>query len=119
MRLEVIDIWHFGMSALFEPGGNLESVADRILADLEGHSPSGADVRAATEALAAARTDYNDRQQLLSAGESTTRDLLASEAALRNAELQLVNAYLDVRVALARIDKAMGRLAPAPAQEKK
>ena len=52
VQLEVIDIWHFGMSALFRPGGNPEEVAALILADLEGHRPSGAGVREATEALA-------------------------------------------------------------------
>ena len=52
VRLEVIDIWHFGMSALLAGGGTPEAVADGILRDLEGFSPSGADVRDTTEALA-------------------------------------------------------------------
>ena len=52
VRLEVIDIWHFGMSALFEDDDGPEQVADRIFAQLEDYGPSGLGVREATEALA-------------------------------------------------------------------
>ena len=52
VQLEVIDIWHFGMSALFTEGGDLDSVADTIEAQLRDYQPSGAGVREATEALA-------------------------------------------------------------------
>ena len=52
VRLEVIDIWHFGMSALFGDGDSPEDVAETILAQLEGYQASGADVRVATEELA-------------------------------------------------------------------
>ena len=51
-QLEVIDIWHFGLSALFGDGKSVETIADEILADLASHSPSGAGVREATETLA-------------------------------------------------------------------
>lgn len=50
--LEVIDIWHFGMSALFGEEDGPERVADRILAELKDYKPSCAGVREATEALA-------------------------------------------------------------------
>jgi hypothetical protein len=52
VRLEVIDIWHFGLSALFEHGKTIEQIADEILADLDGHQASGLGVREATEELA-------------------------------------------------------------------
>jgi dimeric dUTPase (all-alpha-NTP-PPase superfamily) len=52
VQLEVIDIWHFGMSALFTAGADLDTVADRILVQLRDHQPSDVDVRAATEELA-------------------------------------------------------------------
>ena len=52
VQLEVIDIWHFGMSALFVPGSGVEAVADTILDQLEGYQAGTADVREATEALA-------------------------------------------------------------------
>ena len=53
VRLEVIDIWHFGLSALFVEGKPLAAIADEIVAALDGFDPSGDDVREATEALAA------------------------------------------------------------------
>ena len=52
VQLEVIDIWHFGMSALFTEDGDLNTVADTIEAQLRDYQPSGAGVREATEALA-------------------------------------------------------------------
>ena len=53
VRLEVIDIWHFGMSALFVPGKSIDAMADEIAAAVADHNERGVDVRAATEALAA------------------------------------------------------------------
>jgi len=52
VQLEVIDIWHFGMSALFRPGEGPEAVADAILRQLDERQPTGAGVREATETLA-------------------------------------------------------------------
>jgi dimeric dUTPase (all-alpha-NTP-PPase superfamily) len=52
VRLEVIDIWHFGMSALFRDGKDVEYIAEQIARELESHRPSGLGVREATEALA-------------------------------------------------------------------
>lgn len=52
VRLEVIDIWHFGLSALFEPGKSIETMAQEISDELAGFEQQGLDVRLATEALA-------------------------------------------------------------------
>jgi len=52
VRLEVIDIWHFGMSALFTAGRSIEEIADDIAEELKGHAPTGLGVREATEQLA-------------------------------------------------------------------
>ena len=52
VRLEVIDIWHFGLSALFRDGKNIDQIADEIIADLAAHEPNGLEVREATEELA-------------------------------------------------------------------
>jgi hypothetical protein len=52
VRLEVIDIWHFGLSALFHGGKSIEKIATEIAAELSGHEPSGLGVREATEELA-------------------------------------------------------------------
>jgi hypothetical protein len=52
VQLEVIDIWHFGLSALFTPGKSIEQIAEEIAAELADHQPTGAGVLEATEALA-------------------------------------------------------------------
>ena len=52
VRLEVVDIWHFGLSALFKPGEDLEALASRVELDLYHAENDGSDLRAATEALA-------------------------------------------------------------------
>jgi hypothetical protein len=52
VQLEVIDIWHFGMSALFRPGEGPDAVADVIMRQLDERQPTGAGVREATETLA-------------------------------------------------------------------
>ncbi len=52
VRLEVIDIWHFGLSALFRGGASIEAIATHIVDELDAHQPTGAGVREATEALA-------------------------------------------------------------------
>jgi dimeric dUTPase (all-alpha-NTP-PPase superfamily) len=59
VRLEVVDIWHFGLSALFEPDTDLEVLAGQIAAEFMERRESVATegsptqrIHAATEALA-------------------------------------------------------------------
>ena len=52
VKLEIIDIWHFGMSAMFSDYADQEAIADSILSDWDGIESEGMDVHAATEALA-------------------------------------------------------------------
>ncbi len=59
VRLEVVDIWHFGMSALILPDTDLEALAGEIADDFTVGAPVGSDeqsasqrIHAATEALA-------------------------------------------------------------------
>ncbi|MEH6593664.1 MAG: dUTP diphosphatase, partial [Halioglobus sp.] len=52
VQLEVIDIWHFGLSALFRDGKSIETMAAEIEAQLLAHEPTGLGVRESTEALA-------------------------------------------------------------------
>lgn len=63
VRLEAIDIWHFGLSALFVENSlpiaeSIERIADEVAAALQAHRYDGRDVRAATEALAAYALDH-------------------------------------------------------------
>jgi dimeric dUTPase (all-alpha-NTP-PPase superfamily) len=53
VRLEAIDIWHFGMSALFVEGKSIEAIAAEMNQAVTQHQASNLDVREATEALAA------------------------------------------------------------------
>ena len=59
VRLEVVDIWHFGLSALFEPDADLEALAGQIAAEFmerpKGLASDGSPtqrIHTATEALA-------------------------------------------------------------------
>lgn len=54
VRLEVVDIWHFGLSALFTPEADLDALARQIELDLYHAEPDTTDMRDATEALALA-----------------------------------------------------------------
>ena len=51
VNLEVIDIWHFGMSALFK-GQPVDEIAHAMESDLKGYEYKGVGVIEATEALA-------------------------------------------------------------------
>ena len=52
VRLEVVDIWHFGMSALFQPEQDLSELADLIVSEVAAAGVGDADIHSATEALA-------------------------------------------------------------------
>jgi len=52
VRLEVVDIWHFGLSALFNVDTEIPTLAQRIEVDLYHAEPDTQDIRLATEALA-------------------------------------------------------------------
>jgi hypothetical protein len=59
VRLEVVDIWHFGLSSLFEPDTDFEALAARIADDFTIGTPDESNdqrasqrIHAATEALA-------------------------------------------------------------------
>ena len=52
VKLEIIDIWHFGMSALFVEGKSTDEIAEMMVAQLDGYQYQGQQVRDATEALA-------------------------------------------------------------------
>jgi dimeric dUTPase (all-alpha-NTP-PPase superfamily) len=52
VKLEAIDIWHFGMSALFVDGAEIDSIAQGMSDQLQDYSYQGQGVLEATEALA-------------------------------------------------------------------
>ncbi len=52
VQLEVIDIWHFGLSALFRDGKTINTLASEIEQELGNYQAADIGVREATEALA-------------------------------------------------------------------
>ncbi|MBE9539275.1 MAG: dUTP diphosphatase [Proteobacteria bacterium] len=52
VQLEVIDIWHFGLSALFVDGKSIDTMATEVEEELRDYQTTGVGVREATEALA-------------------------------------------------------------------
>jgi hypothetical protein len=52
VQLEIVDIWHFGMSALFERSKPVNAIAAEIAGEIEKFTDSNLGVREATEALA-------------------------------------------------------------------
>ena len=52
VNLEIIDIWHFGMSCLFRDGKSVAQIATEIEDELNNFAPSRSGVCEATEALA-------------------------------------------------------------------
>lgn len=52
VKLEAIDIWHFGMSALFADGKTVEEIAAQMEDQLKAYHYVDKDVREATELLA-------------------------------------------------------------------
>ena len=54
IQLEVVDIWHFGMSALLVGSEDNEALADGIVADLSAAPSSSMSLLGASEALASA-----------------------------------------------------------------
>jgi dimeric dUTPase (all-alpha-NTP-PPase superfamily) len=52
VKLEVVDIWHFGMSALFEADSDLSDLADQIVSAAAAAPAGDKSIHSATEALA-------------------------------------------------------------------
>lgn len=52
VRLEIVDIWHFGMSMRFDGSSSTEAIAVAMLEELEADAPAGRELREAVEALA-------------------------------------------------------------------
>lgn len=67
-------------------------------------------IGAAAEALDASVASFEERSALLRSGEATSREVLDAQSNLSVAQLQLVNAHLDARLAEARLRRATGGL---------
>ena len=52
VRMEVVDIWHFGLSALLLTDADTARLSQKLAADIDAHQRREQDLRLATEALA-------------------------------------------------------------------
>lgn len=65
--------------------------------------------RVSQENVEAATEDLNITQEKYNLGAATILDLLESQVASKNAQVSLIRAGFDLNLAVARLDKAMGR----------
>ena len=65
--------------------------------------------RVSQETVDAATEDLNITQEKYNLGAATILDLLESQVALKNAQVGLIRAGFDLNLAVARLDRAMGR----------
>ncbi len=85
-----------------------EQVRIEVTADFEQEVAARAALTAARVAVEAAEASYRGRLAQLRAGGAVTSNLLDADAELTAARLSLLNAAIDVRIAGARLRKAVG-----------
>ncbi|MGE0786077.1 MAG: TolC family protein [Sandaracinaceae bacterium] len=83
--------------------------AAQVIAALEAATEAQA---AAREGVAAAQLALEDRSEMLRAGMATSTEATTARLALTQAQLQLLDASVNRRIALARIQRVLGRAAP-------
>jgi outer membrane protein TolC len=69
-------------------------------------------MESALTGIRAAEESYRVRREQFRAGAAVATDVIDAESELRRARLELVNAAIDVRIARARLDRAVGRGQP-------
>jgi outer membrane protein TolC len=90
---------------------DLRSLNDALRVEVtqayNGYSSAHIALEAARAGIAAAEESYRVRREQFRAGAAIAVDVLDSEAQLRQARLDLVNTLIDMRVAKARLDRAV------------
>jgi outer membrane protein len=90
---------------------DLRSLNDALRVEVtqayNGYSSAHVALEAARAGIAAAEESYRVRREQFRAGAAIAVDVLDSEAQLRQARLDLVNTLIDMRVAKARLDRAV------------
>ncbi|KAF0166033.1 MAG: hypothetical protein FD160_4065, partial [Caulobacteraceae bacterium] len=66
-------------------------------------------LEAAKVGITAAEESYRVRREQFRAGAAVATDVVYAEADLRRARLELVNAAIDIRIARARLNRALER----------
>lgn len=78
----------------------------------EEYSSARAAMEASRAGIEAAEESFRIRREQFRAGSAVATEVIDAEAELRRARLELVNASIDVRIARARLDRAVGRKIP-------
>lgn len=90
---------------------DLRSLADALRVEVSqaynGFASAHVALDAARAGIAAAEESYRVRREQFRAGAAIAVDVIDSEAQLRQARLDLVNTLIDLRVAKARLDRAL------------
>lgn len=86
-----------------------DAVAIEAAQALAAYEAAREGVVAAREGYAAASLSLDDRRAMLRAGAATTTEVTQAQLALTQAQLRLLNAIVDLRVAGAQIDRVVGR----------
>lgn len=84
-----------------------DSLRVEVTQAYNGYASAHVALEAARAGIAAAEESYRVRREQFRAGAAIAVDVLDSEAQLRQARLDLVNSLIDLRVAKARLDRAV------------
>ncbi|HJL15197.1 MAG TPA: TolC family protein [Sandaracinaceae bacterium LLY-WYZ-13_1] len=89
-----------------------DGLAIEVAQAVAAHQAAAESIAAAREGLEAADTALSDRRAMLTAGMATTTEVMQAQLEHTRARLELLNAYVDLHVARAQIDRIAGRAAP-------
>jgi outer membrane protein TolC len=84
-----------------------DALRQEVSAAYEDYVAAGHAMESALTGIAAAEESYRVRREQFRAGAAVATDVIDAEAELRRARLELVNAAIDVRIARARLDRAV------------
>ena len=86
-----------------------DALRTEVAQGYEAAVAAGQAMDAALTGIAAAEETYRVRREQFRAGAAVATDVVDAEAKLREARLELINAAIDVRIARARLDRAVER----------
>jgi outer membrane protein len=92
--------------------GLRDALQIEVIQACEEYSSARAAMEAARAGIEAAEESFRIRREQFRAGSAVATEVIDAEAELRRARLELVNASIDVRIARARLDRAVGRKPP-------
>jgi outer membrane protein TolC len=85
-----------------------DALRQEVAAAYEDYQAARQAMDAAMTGILAAEESYRVRREQFRAGAAVATDVIDAEAELRRARLELINAAIDVRIARARLDRAVG-----------